>query len=248
MSTLDGGRNLTHQVTYNLGAAIVRGDYGLNEHFPTEAELCEQFDISRSVIREAVKMLTAKGLISSRPRQGIRVQPNSNWNMFDVDVLQWTLSGRPSLPLLREFTELRIGIEPEAAILAARKQNTVNIASIHDALGRMEAAERGQDDALEADIAFHTALLVASENRFFIQLCNFIETALRVSIACTNQIKGVGVASEADHRAVYRAIVEGDQLGAHNAMLSLLTEALALIDASIGANATDGDGRSPTYP
>src|SRR5690625_7956992 len=78
MSTLDGGRNLTHQVTYNLGAAIVRGDYGLNEHFPTEAELCEQFDISRSVIREAVKMLTAKGLISSRPRQGIRVQPNSN--------------------------------------------------------------------------------------------------------------------------------------------------------------------------
>src|SRR5690625_2987277 len=149
-----------------------------------------------------------------------------HWNMFDVDVLQWTLSGRPSLPLLREFTELRIGIEPEAAILAARKQNTVNIARIHDALGRMEAAERGQDDALEADIAFHTALLVASEHRFFIQLCNFIETELRVSIACTNQIKGVGVASEADHRAVYRAIVEGDQLGAHNAMLSLLTEAL----------------------
>src|SRR5690625_7004049 len=115
-------------------------------------------------------MLTAKVLISSRPRQGIRVQPNSNWNMFDVAVLQWTLSGRLSLPLLRAFTELRIGIEPEAAILAARKKNTVNIARIHDALGRKEAAERGQDDALVADIAFHTALLVASENRFFIPL------------------------------------------------------------------------------
>src|SRR5690625_791818 len=111
MSTLDGGRNLTHQVTYNLGAAIVRGDYGLNEHFPTEAELSEQSDTSRSVVREAVKMLTAKGLISPRPRQGIRVQPTSNWNMFDVDVLQWTFSGRPSLPRRRELTAPRIGIE-----------------------------------------------------------------------------------------------------------------------------------------
>src|SRR5690625_3148000 len=124
--------------------------------------------MSRSGIREAVNMLTANGLISSRPRQGIRVQPNSNWHMFDVDVLQWTLSGRPSLPLLREFTELRIGIEPEAAILAARKQNTVNSARIHDAIGRMEADERGKDDDMEEDIAFHTALLVACENRIFI--------------------------------------------------------------------------------
>jgi DNA-binding FadR family transcriptional regulator len=247
MSKLDGGRNLTHQVTYNLGAAIVRGDYGVNEHFPTEAELCEQFDISRSVVREAVKMLTAKGLISSRPRQGIRVQPNSNWNMFDEDVLQWTLTSRPSLKLLREFTELRIGIEPEAAILAARKQNSTNIGCIHDALRRMDAAERGLDDPLEADIAFHSAILLASENRFFIQLRNFIQTALRASIACTNQLKGVEVASERDHRAVYEAIVAGDQTRAHNAMLALLTEALALIDASLAARTPGPDGLSATF-
>lgn len=233
MSRFDGGRNLTHQVTYDLGAAIVRGDYGINEPFPTEAELCQQFDISRSVIREAVKMLTAKGLISSRPRQGIRVQPNSNWNMFDEDVLQWTLTSRPSLTLLREFTELRIGLEPEAAILAARKQNPDNIAGILAALQRMDAAEQGRDDPLEADIAFHTSILLASENRFFIQLRNFIQTALRVSIASTNQLKGVAVASESDHRQVYEAILKGDQSGAHNAMLALLTEALELIDSSL---------------
>ncbi|MDQ2077099.1 FadR/GntR family transcriptional regulator [Marinimicrobium sp. ABcell2] len=246
MSKLNGGRNLTHQVTYTLGAAIVRGDYGVNEPFPTEAELCEQFDISRSVIREAVKMLTAKGLISSRPRQGIRVQPNSSWNMFDEDVLQWTLTSRPSLELLREFTELRIGLEPEAAILAARKQNSANISRIHDALRRMEAAERGLDDPLEADIAFHSSILLASENRFFMQLRNFIQTALRASIACTNQLKGVEVASESDHRAVYEAIVAGDQTRAHNAMLALLTEALALIDASLSARENTPDGVSAT--
>ncbi|WP_347329799.1 FadR/GntR family transcriptional regulator [Marinimicrobium locisalis] len=235
MSRLEGGRNLTHQVTYQLGAAIVRGEYGINDPLPTEAELCEAFDISRSVIREAVKMLTAKGLISSRPRQGIRVQPNNRWNMFDEDVLEWTLSSRPSLALLREFTELRMGIEPEAAILAARKQNRECIAGIEKALLRMEAAEQGNDDPLEADIAFHTSVLLASENRFFIQLRSFIQTALRVSIASTNQLKGVEVASEADHRAVYEAIAAGDGEGARKAVGALLEEALTLIDASLEA-------------
>ena len=239
MSRFDGGRNLTHQVTYKLGAAIVRGQYGVNEPLPTEAELCEQFDISRSVIREAVKMLTAKGLISSRPRQGIRVQPNNRWNMFDADVLEWTLSSRPSLDLLKEFTELRMGIEPEAAVLAARKQNPVLIGDIKKALARMDAAEQGHDDALEADIAFHTAVLLASENRFFIQLRNFIQTALRVSIASTNQLKGVEVASESDHRAVYDAIAANDSEAANRAMVILLDEALNLINASLTARRDD---------
>jgi len=233
MSRFDGGRNLTHQVTYQLGAAIVRGDYGDAQTLPTEAELCEQFDISRSVIREAVKMLTAKGLISSRPRQGIRVQPTNRWNMFDEDVLEWTLSSRPSLALLREFTELRMGIEPEAAILAARRQNKEGIEGIAEALARMEAAEQGNDDPLEADIAFHTAVLLASENRFFIQLRSFIQTALRVSIAFTNQLKGVEVASLNDHQMIYDAIVAGDGESAHKAASVLLEEALELIDASL---------------
>ncbi len=237
MSHFDGGRNLTHQVSYNLGAAIVRGDYGINQAFPTEAELCTQFDISRSVIREAVKMLTAKGLISSRPRQGIRVQPTSNWNMFDTDVLEWTLTSRPSLELLREFTELRIAIEPEAAILAARKQNRTEIACIGAALERLGAAAVGRDDPLDADIAFHTAILLASENRFFIQLRGFIQTALRVSIASTNQLKGVDMASETDHRAIYEAIVAGDSEAAQHASLAILNEALTLIDASLKTSA-----------
>lgn len=233
MSQFDGGRNLTHQVTYQLGGAIVRGDYGINQAFPTEAELCTRFDISRSVIREAVKMLTAKGLISSRPRQGIRVLPTTNWNMFDTDVLEWTLTSRPSLELLREFTELRIAIEPEAAILAARKQNHAEIARIGAALERLGAAAEGRDDPLDADIAFHTTILLASENRFFIQLRSFIQTALRVSIACTNQLKGVEAASETDHRAIYEAIVAGDSEAAQEASLVILNEALALIETSL---------------
>ena len=189
---LDTGRNLTHQLTHQLGAAIVQGQYAIDKSFPTEAELSLQFNISRSVTREAVKMLTAKGLIASRPRQGIRVMPSTHWNMFDADVLGWTLNARPSLELLREFTQLRMAIEPEAAALAAENyKDAAAIKVIGDALARMKKADEGQDDPLSADIEFHCAILGASKNRFFFQLREFIYVALRVSIASTNQLKGV---------------------------------------------------------
>ncbi|BFM18999.1 FadR/GntR family transcriptional regulator [Gilvimarinus japonicus] len=245
MNNFDGNRNLTHQVAYELGTAIVQGKYRVGDAFPTEAEMCTQYDISRSVIREAVKMLTAKGLISSRPRQGIRVLPSTQWNIFDTDVLSWTLSGRPSLGLLLEFTELRSGIEPEASALAARRQNREAIAGIEEALARLKLADIGEDDPLEADIAFHTAILMASNNRFYIQLRSFIQAALRVSIACTNQIKGVKAGSYDDHKRVYDAIDRGDAPAAQAHMSALLGEALELIQASIGAR-TSTDGQLPS--
>lgn len=235
MDHFDNNRNLTHQVTYRLGTAIIQGDYAVGEPLPTEAELGAQFTISRSVIREAVKMLTAKGLISSRPRQGIRVQPAANWNVFDTDVLQWMLSGKLSLELLKEFTELRAGIEPEAAMLAASRQNREAIAAIGAALERLRLADRGEDDPLEADIGFHTAILMASDNRFYIQLRGFIQAALRVSIACTNQMKGVHAASYSDHKRIYDAIDQGNPEAAHRALAALLGEALTLINDSIAA-------------
>lgn len=230
----DNGRNLTYQLTHQLGAAIVEGQYAIDKGFPTEAELSLQFNISRSVTREAVKMLTAKGLIASRPRQGIRVLPSSQWNMFDADVLAWTLNARPSLELLKEFTQLRMAIEPEAAALAAANyHDAANIQIIADALARMKKAEAGNDDSLAADIEFHCAILGASNNRFFLQLREFIQVALRVSIASTNQLKGVLSASYADHEKIYTAIIAGDGEGAAIAMKALLVEALALINHSL---------------
>ena len=112
------GRNLTHGMLDTLGRAIVTGRY---EHrpFPTEAEIAKTHGVSRSVTREAVKMLTAKGLVSARPRQGTIVQPASAWNLFDTDVLRWTLERKFSVDLLRHFNQLRVAIEPEAAALAA---------------------------------------------------------------------------------------------------------------------------------
>ena len=100
MSILDRNFNLSQRMTQELGRQIVCGVYDKNESLPTEAELCEKFGVSRSAVREAVKMLSAKGLISSKPRQGIRIQPEEQWNIFDTDLLRWSLESNPSMKVL----------------------------------------------------------------------------------------------------------------------------------------------------
>ncbi|WP_199555206.1 FadR/GntR family transcriptional regulator [Sandaracinobacteroides hominis] len=222
------GRNLTHGMLDVLGRAIVTGRYEARP-FPTEAEIAKAHGVSRSVTREAVKMLTAKGLVSARPRQGTIVQPPAAWNLFDSDVLRWILERKFSVELLRHFNELRIAIEPEAASLAARYHEPADLERIREGLARMEAAERGLDDTLEADIAFHVAVLQASQNPFYNQFRQMVATALKTSIRFTNRIKGRS-ASVADHGAVAEAIAQGDPEAARAAMRGIIGDVLELID------------------
>src|SRR5690606_27453238 len=145
---LNLGRNLTHGLLDALGRAIVTGRYD-DGPFPTEAELARQHGVSRSVTREAVKLLTAKGLVSARPRQGTIVQPRSSWSLFDPGVLRWLLNRKFSLDLLRQFNQLRIAIGPEAAALAATFADADELAAINARLESMKAAEGGADHTLE---------------------------------------------------------------------------------------------------
>jgi DNA-binding FadR family transcriptional regulator len=224
------GRNLTYGMLDSLGRAIVTGHFE-GKAFPTEAELAKQHGVSRSVTREAVKMLTAKGLLSARPRQGTVIQPTASWNLFDTDVLRWLLERQFSVELLKHFNQLRVAIEPEAAALAARFASSEELDRISEGLARMEAAENGLDDTLEADIAFHVAILRASRNPFYIQFRDVVTTALRTSIRFTNRIKGRS-ASVSDHAAVRDAIRAGDPDGARIAMRDLIGDVLTLIDES----------------
>ncbi|MGB3724899.1 MAG: FadR/GntR family transcriptional regulator [Glaciecola sp.] len=226
-------QNLTQQLTHKLGLAIVNGHYPVGEGMPSEANLCEEFDVSRSSTREAVKMLSAKGLVSSRPKQGIKVLPESNWNMFDTDVLAWILQSKPSLKLLKEFTQVRVSIEPVAAELAAKNATPAQLQNIEKALQRMADAEEGLDDPLDADINFHSAILEASGNRFFLQLTQFINTALRVSIRYTNHIKGVKNADVDAHAQIFERIKLGDASGAKACVSEVLEEALQLIESKL---------------
>lgn len=221
------GRNLTYGLLESLGRAIVTGAYD-STPFPTEAELARQHGVSRSVTREAVKMLTAKGLLSARPRQGTSVQPSRRWNLFDTDVLRWLLERTFSIDLLRQFNELRVAIEPEAAALAAACANEAQRAAIVAGLARMQAAEEGRDDTLDADIAFHVAVLEASGNPFYVQFRDVVRTALHTSIRFTNRFKGHS-ASVPEHAAVKEAIFAGDSDGARRAMRGLIVNVLSLI-------------------
>lgn len=233
MNRANRGMNLTQQVADTLGNAIINGKYGDHNPVPSEAVLCEQLEVSRSAAREAVKSLAAKGLITSRARQGIRVLPESEWNLFDADVLRWMRDSNPSLELLREFTELRVAVEPEAAMLAAQRQDSEKIALIEEALERMKNAETGLDDPLESDIAFHLSVLNASGNRFFMQLGRIIDTTLRVSIRFTNMRSGVRSGVHADHKKVYDAILSKQpELAAKNTS-ALVDSALATIVSAL---------------
>lgn len=234
MSATPRGQNLTYSIAHSLGVAIVTGVYSTNNPLPIESELCRQYNASRTVVREAVKMLTAKGLVGARPRLGTRVEPESNWNLLDPDVLGWLLERKFSPALLIEFTEIRLAIEPAAATLAARRAGPAEKAAIQNGIERMQAADRGEDDPLESDIAFHVAVLAAARNRFYAQLAGFTATALRFSIRTTNRYKGVQLASVADHKKVADAISAGRAAAAGEAMRKLIQEALELMSKRAG--------------
>lgn len=221
------GRNLTYAMLDSLGRAIVIGNYD-GMAFPTESDLARQHAVSRSVTREAVKMLTAKGLLTARPRKGTSIQPPASWNLFDPDVLRWLLERKFSLDLLRQFTELRMAIEPAAAALAARSASAGGLAAIDAGYERMVDAEAGDDDPLEADIAFHIAVLRASANPFYAQFQDVVTTALRTSIRFTNRFKG-RTASLPQHHAVLAAIAARKPNRAHAAMAELIADVMALI-------------------
>ncbi len=223
------GRSLTYSIVHDLGTSIVSGAYSSDDKFPTEAELCQQFGASRSILREAVKMLTAKGLVGARPRLGTWIEPEQNWNFLDPDVLRWLLERKLDISLVEEFTEVRRVFEPLAAALAATRATDRDLLLIRNALARMQAAERGEDDPQESDIAFHVAVLMASNNRFIQQLRELIGTALRFSIRLTNRFKGVEFASVEAHEAVAAAIAARDPAAAEQAMHLIIDEAMQLI-------------------
>ena len=223
------GQNLTYAIVEELGQAVVTQSYSDDDPFPIEAELCKQFGASRTVLREAVKMLTAKGLLSARPRQGTWVEPEANWNLLDPDVLRWLLERKFSLEMLAEFTEVRLAIEPMAAMIAARNATPERLAPIRKAIERMKAAAKGEDDPLASDIAFHVAVLHATGNRFYAQLEDVINTALRISIRLTNQVKGVPLADVNLHKKVMDAIEAGDAERARRTMETIIQEVLDLI-------------------
>jgi len=225
-------QSVTLRVVETLGRSIVGQDDDLAQASYSDADLTRRFGASRSVTREAVKMLVAKGLLETRPRRSASVQPEGAWNLYDRDVLRWLLERRFSLKRLRELTEIRLAVEPRGAAMAARHADEAARQAIQAALERMCAAERGHGDLLEADIAFHVSVLKATGNPFYAQFDGVLETALRISIRFSNAHRHARDQAVERHSRLADAILARDPEGAAQAMTDLLSAVITLIEAT----------------
>lgn len=210
------------RVVHAIGRRIVSGEIQPGDVLPLPTEMTA----SRTVLREAIKVLAAKGLVESRPRTGTRVRPRRTWNLLDPDVLAWQHEGDPSPGFLRNLTEVRLIVEPSAAELAAARASAADRGAIADAFRDMERASlRGGTDHeafVAADIRFHRAILEACENDLLEQMSRVVYSALTLSFRTTSRLPGSAHASLPRHRAILAAIERRDPRGARRAMTGLV--------------------------
>lgn len=206
---------------------------------PSEPDLCESLNISRSAVREAVKVLGSKGLVAARPRTGTVVRAREDWNLLDPDLLSWSMELQPSAELVLSLIEARQVIEPAAARFAALRASAADIALMEQAFAHMSRHKAEQDfDAFNrADIDFHTALLRASHNIVFQQLSNTIGAALGYSFRLTVARAREPGGSLPNHGEVIERIRRRDAEGAFASMARLLN--IAVVDLGLSGTSEE---------
>jgi len=210
------------QVAHDIGLKIVRGELKPGSFLPTEEELSLQLGVSRTALREAIKLMAAKGLVQSRRKAGTRVRPRSEWNMLDPDMLAWQLTAAPVESFVKDLFELRLMIEPQAARLAALRRTDEDLVRLDDAYAGMAAAGNDADKWEEPDMRFHQSLLSATHNELMEPLGALIETALAMGFRLSNATPGGPRHALGMHKAILDAVTAGDGDGAYQRMVELL--------------------------
>ena len=237
-------RSLHGQVAHEIGVRILGGELAPGSLLPSEAALGDQLNVSRTSLREGIKLLTAKGLVESRPKTGTRVLGRDRWNMFDRDVLGWRLEVLPTATIVEDLFEIRRMIEPSAAALAAERGVSQEIADIQRAYDAMVAARADPAVVVGPDLEFHRSILVATQNELLISLGALIESALATSFEISNAAPNALAHGLSDHEMVMNAIVARDAAGSRRAMEALLDGAIkdvrTMLAQSPGRRRVDG--------
>ncbi len=229
-------RGLHREVVHQLGLLVLGHGMAPGARLPDETALSEQLGVSRTVVREAIKVLASKGLVEARPRIGMQVRPRRHWNLLDSDVLAWRYEAGPDQGFLEDISEVRGIIEPPAAALAAGRATDDEVERILALCTRMEeAADDDGDDYIDADMSFHTAVLDACHNDLLAQLSDTITMALRLSRRLTATVPGSSRAAMPTHWAVARAIAGRAPRTAETAMRDLLQVTAADIERALRA-------------
>jgi DNA-binding FadR family transcriptional regulator len=228
-------KNVHGNTLDHLGEAVVDGRYGSEGSLPPEPQLCAELGVSRTVVREAVKSLVAKGLLSTGPKVGTRVLPADRWNWFDPDVVTWYSRAGLSREFLRDLRELRAVVEPAAVRLAAERATAVDLAQLESALAGMQQAIEHGGDYVRHDLAFHHGLLVASHNRMLVQMGKAIGALLRTSFEISTRRPASAAQSLPLHRAILDAVRARKPDRAERAALTLIESAGRDIDAVLAS-------------
>lgn len=218
-------RNLHGQIVHEMGRRILRGQWQSGHPLPNEGSLMAELKVSRTVLREAIKVLVSKGLIEVRTKTGMRVRPRESWNLFDPDILAWEYEVGRRATFLENLTQLRLAIEPFAAELAAQVATKRERDRIRRAYERLEATVRSPTDFIAADMEFHGAIVAATHNDLLKQLVNSISRLLLHSREVTIQLPGSSERSLPQHKAVAEAICNGDSHASRSAMTELVNAA-----------------------
>jgi DNA-binding FadR family transcriptional regulator len=217
-----GDRGLPAQIATEIGRRITLGELKPGAILPKESEMLSNLRVSRTTLREALKILETKGFIVAKPRAGTKVRAPEFWNTIDPTVLSWQGAEEDQDALAKELFEIRLAIEPLAARLAALRGSDEELALILGAFDAMAADHTSQYQVIEADIAFHLQIIHSAHNRFLLPVSAVIRAALTVSIPKTFKEFGGIEHSLEMHRAIALAIAKRDGLAAAHASETLL--------------------------
>lgn len=217
-------KGLHHFVAAQLGTQIANGTLEPNLVLPNENALCEKLGVSRTVLRESIKVLASKGLVDVRRKTGTRVRPASDWSMLDAEVLAWIFAGVPNPTTLGHLLEFRKMIEPVAARIASESATPQEVMKIEVAYRKMEEVADKVAPSVEADLSFHLAILEATHNPFVRSFGALIRSALQASFRYTSSNHALYLQSLKLHGAVIAAIKDRDGVVAEQAMYAMLAQ------------------------
>jgi DNA-binding FadR family transcriptional regulator len=221
-------RGLHGAIVHDIGVRILSGELRPGDALPTEEELGVEQGVSRTVLREAIKVLAAKRLVESRPKTGTRVLPRREWNLIDPDVLAWRVEADPDEQFYADVVELRRIVEPEAAALAATRATDAERKELSDSFDAMRQA-LADDDAdayLSADLRFHSIVLEACHNELLEQMATMLRIVFRALFIRT-ATSATRASALPRHRAVVDAIWAGDAAAAEEATRALISDTAA---------------------
>ncbi|GAA1936359.1 FadR/GntR family transcriptional regulator [Kitasatospora viridis] len=230
-------RGLHGQAVEIIGTRIVNGGHPPGSPLYPE-QLETELGVSKTVVREALRVLAAKGLIESRQKRGTFVRPRADWNLLDPDLLRWQGRDAPDSGFLGNLAEVRAIVEPAGARLAAQRRDQHDLARLDDALERMAAAGDDVRAVVEADLLFHRALLAAAHNELLTRMEVVIEAGLQVRDQLVHSDGRCPDAVPA-HRAVLDAVRAGDPQTAGAAVERLLAQADADLARALGSRRED---------